>query len=70
MKFRIIALGYRSLPDYPYNYRIELVQYNSFEYEELTKWLRDLEIPHTRLHRGTVFYLREEDAMNFKLRWI
>jgi hypothetical protein len=29
MKFRMIHLGYRQTPDYPYDYRIELVEYGT-----------------------------------------
>lgn len=71
MKFRMVNLGYRSTPDYPYDYRIELVEYGLEEREQLGLWLRDCEIPHTTAgwNTGSVIYLRKKDAMAFALRW-
>lgn len=72
MKFRVIHLeGYTQSPDYPYNYRIELVQYRVEEIKQLKEWLRELNIPppHTKPEWGSVIYLRESDAALFVLRW-
>ena len=71
MKFRMINMGYRQTPDYPYDYRIELVEYGVEEREQLGLWLRDLKIPHTTAgwNTGSVIYMRGKDAMWFALRW-
>lgn len=71
MKFRMINLGYRSTPDYPYDYRIELLEYGLDERQRLGQWLQDLAIPHTVVGRepSGVIYLRHEHAMMFALRW-
>ena len=71
MKFRMINLGYRQTPDYPYDYRIELVEYETAEREHLTTWLKELAIPHTTAgwNTGSVLYMRKQDAMMFALRW-
>ena len=72
MKFRMINLGYRSTPDYPYDYRIELVEYATREREQLTRWLNEQNIPHTtagRWYTSSVIYMREREATLFALRW-
>ena len=71
MKFRMINLGYRSTPDYPYDYRIELVEYDTGEREQLTRWLNEQNIPHTTAgwNTGSVIYMRESEAALFALRW-
>lgn len=71
MKFRIIHLGYRSTPDYPYDYRIELTEYNTDERDRLTEWLNNNKIPHTTAGRntGSVLYMKSDDADAFKLVW-
>ena len=71
MKFRMIKLGYKQTPDYPYDYRIELVQYRVEEVKQLKEWLRELNIPppHTNPNWASAFYLRESDAALFVLRW-
>jgi hypothetical protein len=67
MKFRMIDMGYRQSPDYPYNYRIELFDYGFEERRQLSLWLNDLKIPHTTT--GSVIYLGEKYANWFALRW-
>ncbi len=71
MKFRMIELGYRVTPDYPYAYRIELVDYSIEEREQLGHWLKEQKIPHTTAGWNTdsVLYLGEREAMWFLLRW-
>lgn len=71
MKFRMIPLGYGQTPDYPYDYRIELIEYHLHEREQLSDWLEDNAIPHTTggWNTGSLLYLRERDAMLFALRW-
>ena len=71
MKFRMVNLGYRQTPDYPYDYRIELVEYQTKEREDLSIWLEDLKIPHTSAgwNTGSVLYMRKEDAIMFAMRW-
>lgn len=71
MKFRMINLGYRSTPDYPYDYRIELVEYDTGEREQLTRWLNEQNIPHTTAgwNTGSVIYMRGSEAALFALRW-
>ena len=71
MKFRMIKLGYKSTPDYPYDYRIELLEYSLRDRKYLTEWLKDLAIPHTTSGwpNPSVFYLRREHATMFALRW-
>ncbi len=71
MRFRMIELGYRVTPDYPYDYRIELIEYSSNERERLTAWLRELKIPHTTAgwNTGSVLFMRKNDAAMFALRW-
>lgn len=73
MKFRVINLeGYKQSPDYPYKYRIELVQYRVEELKQLKEWLRELNIlpPHNTSDWGSVIYLKEsKDAALFVLRW-
>lgn len=71
MKFRMINLGYRATPDYPYDYRIELIEYSSNERERLTTWLKELKIPHTTAgwNTGSVLFMRKNDAVTFALRW-
>ena len=67
----MINLGYRSTPDYPYDYRIELLEYGLDERQRLGQWLQDLAIPHTVVGRDTsgLVYLRHEHARLFSLRW-
>lgn len=71
MKFRMAHLGYRQTPDYPYDYRIELTEYETEERERLSQWLQDLEIPHTAAgwNTGSVLYMKKNDAIMFALRW-
>ena len=71
MKFRMVNLGYRETPDYPYNYRIELVEYETEERERLTEWLKDNKVPHTTAgwNTGSVLYMKSQDADAFKLVW-
>jgi hypothetical protein len=71
MKFNMINLGYRATPDYPYDYRIELIEYSLTEREQLTTWLKELKIPHTTAgwNTGSVLYMRKREAMWFTLRW-
>lgn len=71
MKFRMINLGYAQTPDYPYDYRIELTEYETEERYRLSQWLIDNAVPHTVAgwNTGSVIYLRKQDAMWFALRW-
>lgn len=71
MKFRIIDLGCRQTPDYPYDYRIELIEYHLHEREKLTDWFEQNKIPHTTTgwNTGSVIYLRKEHASWFALKW-
>ena len=71
MKFRMINLGYKSTPDYPYDYRIELLTYTLDERNQLTQWLKDLNVPHTTAgwNTGSVIYLRKKYAELFALKW-
>ena len=72
MKFRVIHLeGHKQSSDYPYKYRIELVQYRVEELKQLKEWLRELNIspPRPTSDWGSVIYLRESDAALFVLRW-
>jgi hypothetical protein len=71
MKFRMINLGYRATPDYPYDYRIELVEYGIEEREQLGNWLKEQKIPHTTagLNTSSVLYMRKREAMWFAMRW-
>ncbi len=71
MRFRMINLGYRSTPDYPYDFRIELIEYSSKERERLTTWLKELKIPHTTAgwNTGSVIYMHKGDAAMFALKW-
>ena len=71
MKFRMAHLGYRQTPDYPYDYRIELLEYAAREREDLTNWLEDNRIPHVTAgwNTGSVIYLKQKHAMWFALRW-
>jgi hypothetical protein len=71
MKFRIVPLGYRSTPDYPWDYRIELVEYHLHEQESLHDWLRESNIKHISAgwNTGSVIYMKAQDADMFVLRW-
>ncbi len=71
MKFRMVDLGYLSTPDYPYAYRIELIDYSIEEREKLGNWLKEQKIPHTTAGWNTdsVLYLGERETMWFLLRW-
>ncbi len=70
MKFRMIFLDYKSTLDYPYDYRIELIEYGLDEKEKMFDWLDQLKIPHTIAGRkGNVLYLCKREAMLFSLRW-
>lgn len=71
MKFRMISLGFSSTPDYPYDYRIELIEYGVKEREQLGIWLKELNIPHTTAgwNTGSVIYMKKDDAVVFALRW-
>ena len=64
MKFRLIHLGYRQTPDYPYDYKTK-------EREDLSNWLEDNRIPHVSAgwNTGSVLYMKKQDAMMFALRW-
>jgi hypothetical protein len=67
----MIDLGFTTLPDYPYDYRIELTDYETEERDQLTVWLKDHAIPHTTAgwNTGSVIYMRAQDAIMFALRW-
>lgn len=72
MKFRMINLSeYKVGYDYPYDYRIELTEYDLTELESMHDWLNSIKIRHTSAgHRtGSVVYLYESDAILFQLRW-
>lgn len=67
MKFHMIDMGYRQTPDYPYDFRIQLISCGFDERKQLTDWLAEFKIPHTAA--GSVLYLRRQDATLFALRW-
>jgi hypothetical protein len=71
MKFRMAHLGYRQSPDYPWDYRIELIEYGIEERERLTEWLNDHNIKHIPAGGNTssVIYMRAQDANLFAMRW-
>jgi hypothetical protein len=71
MKFRTAELGYKNTPDYPYDYRIELLEYSLTEREQLTDWLTEYNIPCTVAgwNTGSVLYMRKEHIAWFILRW-
>jgi hypothetical protein len=70
MKFRMAHLGYRQSPDYPWDYRIELIEYGIEERERLTEWLNDNNIKHVTAGRATaVIYMQARDANLFAMRW-
>lgn len=70
MKFKMIHLGYRSTPDYPWDYRIELLEYFFHERENLHEWLHRSNIDHISAGpTKSVIYLRKKDATLFALRW-
>lgn len=71
MKFRLVHLGYRRTPDYPYDYRIELIEYDLEEQSRAAQWLNDQKIPHVTAgwKPGSVIYLKDRDAVLFALRW-
>ena len=67
----MINLGYRSTPDYPYDYRIELVDHSKEQRQQIADWLRDQKIPYTVVGRWPcdVLYMRKREAIWFSLRW-
>jgi hypothetical protein len=70
MKFRMAHLGYRQTPDYPWDYRIELIEYGTEERERLTEWLNNNNIKHvTAGHATAVIYMQARDANLFAMRW-
>ena len=71
MKFRMVTINYRSTPDYPWNYRIELTEYSLKERAKLTEWLERSNIQHIAAgwNLGSVLYLKEQDADLFALKW-
>jgi hypothetical protein len=71
MKFRMAHLGYRQTPDYPWDYRIELIEYHLHEREQLADWLADHNIEHITAgwNTGSVIYMRAQDANLFAMRW-
>ena len=71
MKFRMAHLGYRQSPDYPWDYRIELIEYGIEERERLTEWLNNHNIKHITAGGNTssVIYMRAQDANLFAMRW-
>jgi hypothetical protein len=71
MKFRMVNLGYCQSPDYPWDYRIELIEYELHEREQLTDWLTDHNIEHITAgwNTGSVLYMKEQDATMFAVRW-
>jgi hypothetical protein len=71
MKFRMVPIDKYRSADYPYDYRIELTDYETRERKLLTEWLQELKIPHTTggWNTGSVLYLREKDAALFALKW-
>lgn len=72
MKFRMVHLGYRQTPKYPYDCRIELIEYSLEEREQLGDWLMNNKIPHTTAgwNTGSVIYLNHhQDAVLFALKW-
>lgn len=70
MKFNMVNLGYRSTPDYPYDYRIEIFDYSPTEWSDIHSWIYESRMPHTLAGRGDVIYLRKNDATLFALRWL
>lgn len=68
MKFRMISIPRDTYPEYPYDYRIELVEYGLDERNRLTEWLRELNVPHTQIGTGKL-WLREREAILFALKW-
>ena len=71
MKFRMVPLGYKSTPDYPWDYRIELTEYQLHERECLSDWLEELGIVYISAgwNTGSVLYMKKPDAVTFALRW-
>jgi len=70
MKFRMARLSGLS-PDYPWDYRIELIEYHLHERERLGDWLANNCVDHITTSRtaGSVIYMKESDALMFALRW-
>ena len=69
MKIRLVDLGFIPSLRYPYDYRVELVEYRIDEPARMFQWLKDNEIPHTCAGTGNVFYLTKKDASLFALAW-
>ena len=69
MKLRMVDLGFAPSARYPYDYRIELIDYGLNEFSRMSQWLEDNEIPHTCAGTGNVFYLTKKDASLFALTW-
>jgi hypothetical protein len=77
MKFRMISLATVKKPHspnlpYPYEYRIELVEYSLEERLRLASWLSDIGVPQNTVlgwNTGSIIYLREEHAVLFSLTW-
>lgn len=69
MKFRIIELSRKFYFDLPYDYRIELVDYQK-DLTELYDWFKELEIPYSSSRiDSSILYLRREHVTLFLLRW-
>ena len=68
----MIHLGYKQTPDHPYDYRIELVEYETKQRENLYNWLEDHKIPHVSAgwNTGSVIYMKARDANMFALKWL
>jgi hypothetical protein len=71
MKFRMAHLGYRQTPDYPWDYRIELIEYHLHERERLADWLKEHNIEHITAgwNTGSVIYMKAKGAEMFALCW-
>lgn len=68
MKFNTVNLGNRMLPDYPYNYRIEILECSVFDLHNLREWLIESQIACT-FAGAHVLYLKKDDLALFALKW-
>lgn len=67
MNIEVKQIELRESDRYPYTHRVQ-VEYDAMDDDEVGKWLREQEIPHTQTGWG-IFYLNKANTEWLILRW-
>lgn len=70
IKFEVKTMLHKPTAKYPYNCRIQLIDCDADEYENILIWINQISnVKCGSSDTGLVIYLSESDAVNFTLKW-